>query len=316
MAASLDLLCDGHRFFSSLVGGWAGLSLWLCWYLLERNEAFWPRLRLQIPAMIAAAAISTVGLAPAVAMINGPSRQGEIVVAQIHAFYRLAHHQTPHLFWASQHIAGVCSLTLFTLTTLALAWTTRHYPSDTLRAAQRLTLLGWMSLGISAVGLVIDLVGVRIRPDITAGLLRFYWFRWSDIMVPLAWVSTAWVLCLYWQNRSTAAATPPKASLQYGGLVLCLALSFALLGTGWKRVSGLMSTGLAPADQTLLMSESSTLASGPEVVEEWLAVAIGFARTHRKMRCFSRPAPSRPSSGTRSEPRSRLLRMCPRMRSR
>ncbi len=273
-----------------LVGGWAGLTLAMTWFAFGLRESAW---KSNIIAIIIGGVISLVGLLPALATIGGPARSGNIVVAQIHAFYRLAHHQSPHLFSVSQHISGGTTLSLLIVAIVVLKYlATRRSAQnhDTrMQAAQRLIQVALFSLLVSGIGLFIDLVIVRMRPDIAAGLLRFYWFRWSDVMVPLAWVSVFWVIGLElssWASReksaSTADSTPnsetasksvskrSSAYRHYGALWLTMC-GLGTFGFVVDQVSKQLATDVAPADQTLLMSDSTQLASGPEVVDEWIA---------------------------------------------
>ena len=267
------LLCGVAVAFHPLVGGWAGLTLfgaWL-WWGRDRHAPLLREFALQLPMMGAAGIISLVGIAPALAMIGGPAKQGDIVVAQIHAFYRLAHHQTPHLFWASQHIAGAFSLGMLIVSTGLLRKVMVQFRDEAhqLQPAWRLMCLAWLAVGINAIGLAIDLIGVQLRPDLAASLLRFYWFRWADIIVPLAWICGLWSVGLYLQRTHQSRLS---VGWHTSGLLITLACSLSLVGVVCQRVSFLLGTDVAPADRTLLMSESSQLASSPEVAEEWIAV--------------------------------------------
>ena len=267
------ILCSLAIAFHPLVGGWAALTLIIAWVWWGRDgsQPLWPQVIQQVPAVILATVISMIGIWPALTMIGGPSKQGEIVVAQIHAFYRLAHHQTPHLFWVNQHIAGGCSLVLLIASTLLMRRVHQRFPQENagLKPVWRLVCLAWLAMGINAVGLAIDLIGVRVRPDIAASLLRFYWFRWADIIVPLAWVSALWSVGLFLQRIKPAK---PVAGWALSGLLLTVACSLTLVTVVWQRVDQLLRTDVAPADETVLMSDSPQLASTSEVVEQWLGV--------------------------------------------
>ena len=270
--------------FHPLVGGWAGVTFAAAWLWFGRHES--PFVRQLIPGLVAGV-LSAIGVVPALAMIGGPSRSGDIVVAQIHAFYRLAHHQSPRLFSAAQHWSGAITLGLLIVATV-LVLRLRHTP---LRDAQmfalterdgltrRLLAVAWLSIGVSLCGLAIDLLGVGTRPDVAASLLRFYWFRWSDIAVPLAWMSAMWMLATQPRSGPMAAqAVVSQARSRHGDAALppvwllrsMLALAtFVCVGI---QVSKNWQSEIAPADRTLLMSGSSELASGPEVVAHWQAV--------------------------------------------
>ncbi len=275
------IACGCAVAFHPLVGGWAGLSLFGAWAIASRTQSPWTK---QGWAWLIALFISLLGLAPAVAMLGGPERSGEIVVAQIHAFYRLAHHQSPHLFWTEQHLRGGATLGLFLLT----AWV--HYRA---RRNQFATLIetaidqtqpsvanpdhAWRVLGmvaccalaLSFIGLLIDLVVIRIRPSLAAGLLRFYWFRWTDIIIPLVVVLFAWDGCLrYASKNDQSQVSASRIASTFAITVLVLVTLAGAAHTMLKQ----WKTEIAPADETLLMSDSATLRSGPEVVRQWQAV--------------------------------------------
>lgn len=284
--------------FHPLVGGWAGLSFALGWLWFGRRAA---PLRSQLPAGLLAVAIAMVGILPALAMIGGPSRSGDVVVAQIHAFYRLAHHQSPRLFSLSQHLAGAISLGLFVAATLmvysanpagvvALIGGKVRLPigprADRLNAVALMpAVLGiaWLSIAISGCGALIDIVGSRLRPDLAASLLRFYWFRWSDVMVPLASVCGLWSVGLVGMNRVPEAVLGKPAgdgswrdSKKWAAVWLaglCLITVWLVGGQVVKQ----WRMQIAPADQSLLMEDSPEHASGPEVVYRWQAVCAWVA---------------------------------------
>jgi len=278
--------------FHPLVGGWAGLTILGAWCCLGRQQA---PLAGQWPQLTIAAALAMVGLVPAVAMIGGPSRSGEIVVAQIHAFFRLAHHQSPRLFHWHQHVAGAISLAILGGITLAL-YGQSSQRLKAVRLAQQpsveaagssaasvssgsLMVVAWCSVGLCLCGVLIDTLGVWIRPDVAAGLLRFYWFRWADVIVPLAWVIGAWHLALscmpsYYGRHaslSAAAGTSPANWLPAAGL------SLLTVGMMAWQISGNWHSPIAPADRTILMADSSDKASGPEVVDDWIAACNWIA---------------------------------------
>ncbi len=74
--------------FHPLVGIWAGLTLmggWW-WWGRDRSLPWFPQLFSFWPSVLIAGCLSMIGVLPALAMIGGPAKQGDIVVAQIHAF--------------------------------------------------------------------------------------------------------------------------------------------------------------------------------------------------------------------------------------
>ncbi len=85
--------------------------------------------------------------------------------------------------------------------------------------------------------------------------------------MPLAWVSALWSVGLTLQK---ARSVRLSAGWHTSGLLLMTACSLTLVAVVWQRVGQLFNTDVAPADRTLLMSESPKLASSPEVAQEWL----------------------------------------------
>ncbi len=309
-------LCGLAVAFHPLVGGWAGLSFamaWM-WWGRDRSRTLIQNCQTQWLGWSIGSLVSLIGLVPAVMMLGGPAKEGELVVAQIHAFYRLSHHQTPHLFWAAQHIAGAVTLGLLVTATALLRSTARSFdPEHLLSSCWRLICLAWIAVAINIVGLLIDLVVVHVRPATAASLLRFYWFRWADIIVPLAWVAGLWSAGIALQRNSLARQSVPWHTV---GLLVILSCSLTLLAVGYHRVHELLATSVAPADRTLLMSESPKLASSPEVVEEWLQVCAWVRENTPKDALFLTRGRSKPLSGMPSGLRWSPLRMCRKIVSR
>ncbi len=199
-----------------VVGGWAGISVGLVWLmkpgLIQRFRSEWPALAL-------ATLVGLIGLLPAAMGLGQPLDPSEKVSpAQVHVYYRLAHHLCPQTFAPERHV--VAAFNLLALVGATFLWirgqrrsvqvgTRLPEPTFNEQAAEgdhetswncqvnvgvRFVLgVGWMSVALSLVGLLIDATLSTRRPDIAASFLRFYWFRWSDIAVPLAWTITFWV---------------------------------------------------------------------------------------------------------------------------
>ncbi|MFO1065682.1 MAG: DUF6798 domain-containing protein [Pirellulales bacterium] len=235
--------------------------------------------------------LSLIGLIPAALMLGGPSRVGKVVVAQIHPFFRLAHHQTPHLFRWQQNVAGAVTVALFIACAFA-AWRMIRAERDCAvasagtsvcrrwNAARWVLRVGWIAVAISVVGLVIDLCLVPLQPQTAASLLRFYWFRWFDVVVPLAWIITVWVIV----EQLSEAASDERAAVAANGshlkrwseLALGTACLVTMLAVGKQVLSG-FGDRIASADRPNLMVDSPSLKRGPEVIEDWRAVCSWIA---------------------------------------
>lgn len=175
-----------------VAGGWAGLSVGIAWLTLP---ALLRRVRAEFKWLVLAALIGCIGVLPAAFGLNSANQVGNLVASQVHVFLRLSHHLLPQSFAAERHYAAAISLALLLASTGFVLWKLRRpQPESKLIVAPLLWLVGiaWVAVGFSLVGLLIDFGLTKSRPVLASQLLRFYWFRWSDIVVPLAWTLTFW----------------------------------------------------------------------------------------------------------------------------
>ncbi len=176
-----------------LAGGWAGLSFGIAWLFMP---SLWQRAKAQATSIGLATVIGLFGVIPAGLGLNSPNQVGNLVASQIHVYKRLAHHQCPSLFAVERHVAGSISLGLLIAATVFAFWKLRKELRHRIRLDPVAWLLtvAWISVLFSVCGLAIDRFFSLPSPIFASQLLRFYWFRWSDIAVPLAWTLTFWKL--------------------------------------------------------------------------------------------------------------------------
>ncbi len=185
-----------------VVGGWAGMTVGVYWLAIPDLVG---RLRREAPYLLLAVLVGLIGVVPAAAGLGQTLDPSEKVSpAQVHVYYRLAHHMCPQLFAPERHVSAAINLLVLVATTWSWYRTSGNKRSTSIeltepppnglvsRATQDAGLrfvlwLAWLSVAISVIGLTIDATLSTRRPDIAANLLRFYWFRWSDIAVPLGW---------------------------------------------------------------------------------------------------------------------------------
>lgn len=187
-----------------LVGGWAGLTVGLAWFFSRGTPGF----RSQLPYWFLATAVSLLGVIPALSGIGGPDREGNLVASQIHVYFRLGHHLCPLAFDPVSHVAAVTTMTTFVFCNLAL-WVcaricARHIqdgvqPPVAIRRLTRVLSIAWFSVFFAAIGLFVDVVFSNpdwpsYQPVLASKILRFYWFRWYDVAVPLACSLVFWAL--------------------------------------------------------------------------------------------------------------------------
>ena len=266
-----------------LAGGWAGLSFGIAWLCMPD---LWKRARDQAPWLALATGLGLAGVIPAGLGLNSPNQVGNLVASQIHVYRRLAHHQCPSLFAVDRHIAGGVSLGLLVAATVLAAYMLREKNREQLRQdpVAWLLTLGWISVLFSAIGLAIDRIFSLPNPIFASQLLRFYWFRWSDIAVPLVWTLTFWKLTesgFQVFNDSTGAIAPassPKSS------AVNAASGNTKLASGAQVVAGLILLVLIvqhtqsnfarrhpPADDILMNAPMNRTLNTDRYVD-WLAV--------------------------------------------
>jgi hypothetical protein len=172
--ARVWILMGAASAFHVLSGGWAVIAAAITWWFTERGREDGQRL-FTLPLFLGGA-IALFGLLPAIGLTLGASPQDSTIAARIYSYYRIKHHLLPadfHFEWFLRH--GV--LILATVLAASLYW----------RRSDRVRQLGYFTLGaiwIAVGGLIAGLLP-QIAPDLAAKLLRFYWFRLTDAIVPL-----------------------------------------------------------------------------------------------------------------------------------
>ena len=165
------LLLGAASAFHVLVGGWAVVAALVAWCLTgERQNRL-----MQIPYLVAGLLLALPGLLPSAALTWGAEPEVTRQAAFIYVYERLSHHlvfhRLPTLF-ILRHIG-------LWIVWLGLFWG--------LRSDGRLRRLGWFvatAALIAGIGVAVDSV-LRHHPGTAASLLRFYWFRLSDVMLPV-----------------------------------------------------------------------------------------------------------------------------------
>ncbi|MCL2005055.1 MAG: hypothetical protein FWG73_02715 [Planctomycetaceae bacterium] len=198
--------------FHVLVGGWATLIAGV----LFVQETIRSRGRRASPSpgrsanfpwigLVIGGLIALCGLIPGLMLDAGAC--GEVVrqAHQIYVFGRLPHHLVPYEFRDS-------FLLRFLLLTCVWIFLCR------ITGGRRLRLFNgfiWGTLVLAAIGMILA-YGLRDNRELSATLLRFYWFRLADIAVPMGIAIGGMRLCLLHVKRIKSASIPSLA------VVLCI----------------------------------------------------------------------------------------------
>ncbi len=197
-----------------IVGGWAVVATMVVWLASPDRP---PLSRLVLP-LAGGLLLALPGLLPALALTRGIPSDVVAEANRIYVFDRLYHHLLPQRFpplFVLRHLLLIA----------ALAGLVYFAPSN--RGFQRLRTFVAAAVGISAIGMLIGLLA-PMHADLAAALLRYYWFRTSDVMVPLGAALVLSAIVYRWQ-----AARP---SWHAAGVTCALLIVGCQLGeTMWRR---------------------------------------------------------------------------------
>lgn len=216
-----------------LVGGWSIVAAGIVW-LSSRDDPERPTLRPMLPSLFFGALIAAAGIIPTLQLDYGTDRSIILRAAEIQVFHRLNHHLNPGAFFVQDGIPTLFAWRFVALTVVCLGLWRLQPTSDSQRRCRQFVAA---SLLIAAVGLVICEVGVGMlhaRGE-TAWLLRLYWFRLADAMVPVgAALAIVGYLAGLRLRRPALATTALALALCVGGIPLVWeTYERATLGIPW-----------------------------------------------------------------------------------
>jgi hypothetical protein len=219
------LLFGAASAFHVVIGGWAVVGAGVVW-IASRDRP--PASQMMLPS-IGGLLLALPGLLPALELSRSADPQTVAEANRIYVYERLYHHLVPQEFpvWFTigdwQVLVVARHLLLITILVLLIFFAR---PLD----ARFSRLCGFVAamIGITAVGMLIAML-VPVAPDFAASLLRFYWFRMSDVITP---VGVALVL-IEILNRYQRSRSPLHAA----GLVVAILFVAANLGEtiAWRQ---------------------------------------------------------------------------------
>jgi len=176
------LLLGAATAFHVLVGGWSCAAAGFAWLWLGRRS---PPLSRTWPGLAGGLLLAMVSLVPVLALDWGVDRQAAGRAHEIYVYHRLPHHLV-------LHARDPQFLLRFGLLIVFWAILCRRIGEHGPELRLRTFVVG--TLGIALCGATISLLAI-LHPRMGADLLRFYWFRLSDVAVPLgvALLGVLWV---------------------------------------------------------------------------------------------------------------------------
>ncbi len=159
-----------------LVGGWSWFAAGVAWLSCGR---FRPALRSMWPAMAVGLLLALPGVAVGLMLSQGADwltiRDANMIYVYRRLMHHLAFHRFPHLFMARHALLLVIWLVVCCLTPCRMT---------SCQIGQR-PLRGFVAGAVllALAGIAID-QSLLYRLDIAAALLKYYWYRLSDVFLP------------------------------------------------------------------------------------------------------------------------------------
>ena len=190
--------------FHVLVGGWSLVALFVAWLMNGRQ----PHWKMLLPAVLIAGVLALPGVIPSLALTWNVPPEILREAHRIYTFERLAHHLVPGCFRPED------ATRFLILTGLYLGASFLWRGTEAWQRIHRFVL---GSLVIALCGWMLAWT-VTIWPEFAAAVLRYYWFRLSDVAVPLG--AALWIGMV--ASNRIAVPGPFRAALVTLGTVGCV----------------------------------------------------------------------------------------------
>lgn len=184
-----------------LTGGWAYLAIFLA-AIFTRSV---PTASRFLQGAAIAALIGSLGIVPALLGTKSGSPKDAEVAYSIYVYERLPHHLVlREMALERKERFGILTASWLVLVPLSLLALSRSKSplnecDETIRRFSQFQILVAVTLLFALIGAALDQYS-RIRPAEAAHLLRFYWFRASDIFVPAGVAISAVTLAAFVSN--------------------------------------------------------------------------------------------------------------------
>ncbi|MGH7140256.1 MAG: DUF6798 domain-containing protein, partial [Pirellulales bacterium] len=195
--------------FHVLVGGWSAIAVGLCW-LMSRDR---PPLARLWPGIVGGAILALPGIVPALQINWGVEPQIVAEANDIYVFRRLPHHLVPQSFRWPFIVRYLAMLSVWLVVV-------RKQPDH--RPLRRVNSFVVAALGISFAGMLLALITAH-SPETQAALLRYYWFRLADVMLPVG-IALGGVLKLAGESPKSKVQSPKSWWYVGGWLAVFAAL--------------------------------------------------------------------------------------------
>lgn len=212
--------------FHVLVGGWSVVAAGLSWVYMPVKER--PTLKSFWKGLVLGGLLSLPGLLPVLLLNMGTDPETTLRANRLYVYYRLPHHVLLTAL-PSWYVLRFCLISVTAVFLMTRSCVIENLPARRLQ--------GWVagSLTIAVLGAAWSGLS-KSYPDSMAALLRFYWFRLSDMAVPLGIALLGGFI--YYQLRfenvsstgeRSAPKKTPKRAFVLAALILFLAAGETLI---------------------------------------------------------------------------------------
>jgi hypothetical protein len=203
------VLLGGASALHVLVGGWSAIATGICWIVSSDR----PPLRRLLPGMVCGAVLALLGIVPALELNWGAEPQIVAAANEIYVFQRLPHHLVPESFrWPF----------LVRYLLMLLVWLMVNRTRTQNAGLQRLRSMVIASLIIALTGFALSRLTLN-HPEARAAILRYYWFRLADVMLPVG-IAMSVVTGLVTQEPKSNPGVPRQNPKFIAWLAVCAAL--------------------------------------------------------------------------------------------
>lgn len=217
--------------FHVLVGGWSVICAGVVW-LREPGESR-KSFSSMVPSLILGGVLALPGIVPGLLLTAGVPPEIREAANQIYVFKRLPHHLAIHLLPRPEIITRFIRFG-FLLAVFATLWNwnSSQQISGQTKSLSRLQCFALASFVICLLGLCWELTTVN-HPALSASLLKYYWYRTSDVAVSMTVAISLGALVIS-LSRQKARLAPWLMA------IVVLGPSYSLLstaGTRWQELT-------------------------------------------------------------------------------
>lgn len=134
-----------------------------------------------------------------------------------------------------------------------------------------LTSIGLFAMSFAVIGLLIDLILSRIAPSFAASILRFYWFRWNEVV----WPTLLGVVAVAVANRHlllTSFGNTGRMRHSYGLKIVASIAMLYTVGLFWERRNQISNTVIPAGERQNFSLRTDTPEDQRRQFAEWIAV--------------------------------------------